>query len=193
MTDAQLIEKYLAGDIAGFNMLVKRWEKPLFNFAYRYVDDFELAKDITQQVFIRIYKGLKKMKEHNKFSSWVYTIATNLCKDEVRRIKKKKLDYIDENNENYDKFVEEASSRPDAKVNQQQLQQLIKQALQIIPEEQRVVIIMKEYQGLKFIEIAEALGESINTVKSRMYYGLNALKTVFEKRNITREVLQYEM
>lgn len=197
MEDAQLIEKFLNGDHSAFNTLVWRWEKPVFHFNYRYLGDFELAKDITQKVFIRIYKNLKKLKEHQKFTSWMYQIAANLCKDEIKRIKRQNsvsIDAIKENNsENVYDLVDHDTNQPDTKVNQQQIEHIIKQALQSIPEEQRIVIIMKEYQGLKFKEIAEALGEPINTVKSRMYYGLNALRKVFVRWNLDEEVLRYEM
>lgn len=193
MTDTQLIEKYLSGDISSFNTLVWRWEKPLYNFIYRYIGDLETSKDVTQKVFIKIYKNLCKLREHDKFSSWIYQIAANLCKDELKKISKKNSISFDDINENDCNLVEESTTQPDAKLNQIQLEQLIKQALQFIPEEQRVVIIMKEYQGLKFTEIAEALGEPLNTIKSRMYYGLNALRKVFDRWNINKEVLQYEM
>lgn len=194
MTDVQLIEKYLSGDVSSFNTLVWRWQKPLFNFIYRYIGDFELAKDVTQKTFIRIYKNLCNLKEHNKFSSWIYQIAANLCKDELKRLRKNNsisIDYIMENN-NYN-LIEASTTQPDDELNQDQVGKLIRQALQMIPEEQRVVIIMKEYQGLKFAEIADILDEPLNTVKSRMYYGLNALRKVFNRWNINKEVLQYEM
>jgi len=197
MTDKQLIQNYLSGDdISSFNQLVKRWEKPLFNFIYRYIGDMEIAKDIAQKVFIKIYQNLRKLKEPDKFSSWCYSIASNLCKDEIKHQKRKNsifIESIDDKNENTYPIPKEPLNNPDNFVNQLQLQQLLNQALQSIPEEQRVVIIMKEYQGLKFIEIAEVLGEPINTVKSRMYYGLNALKKVFDLWQINKEVLQYEM
>ena len=196
MTDVQLIEEYLSGDISSFNILVKRWEKLIYNFVYRYIGDLEIAKDVTQNVFIKIYQNLYKLKEHDKFSSWTYTIAANLCKDEIKKMRRKSsvpIDCIKEKNENDYNLVEDSSAQPDAKLNQVQLEQLIKQALQAIPEEQRVVIIMKEYQGLKFNEIAQTLGEPLNTVKSRMYYGLNALRKVFDCWEIKKEVLHYEM
>jgi len=193
MTDAQLIKKYLDGDMASFNTLIWRWEKPLYSFIYRFIGDPELAKDITQKTFIRVYKNLSTLKEYDKFKSWCYQIAANLCRDELKKLKKKSplpLDCLTENDHN---LVEDYQAQPDMKMNQQQLKEIIKKALKEIPEEQRIVIIMKEYQGLKFIEISEALGEPINTVKSRMYYGLNALRKVFERWNLNKEVLQYEM
>lgn len=197
MNDVDLIKKFLSGDIGGFNTLVWRWEKPLYNFALRYLGDSELAKDVTQKVFIKVYKNLKSLKDPGKFSSWAYQISSNLCKDEFKRVQKHKsisLELMMENQDGHNFDLADSSfSDPSSDLNQVELEQLIKKALQAIPEEQRIVIIMKEYQGLKFNEIAEALGESINTVKSRMYYGLNALRKVFDRWNINEEVLQYEV
>ncbi|MBN1155140.1 sigma-70 family RNA polymerase sigma factor [candidate division KSB1 bacterium] len=197
MTDAQLIEKFLAGEISGFNTLVWRWEKRMFNFIYRYLGDFELSKDVSQKVFIKVYKNLRHLKSPEKFQSWIYQVAANLCKDEIKSLKRRSaisIESIQENNteSNYN-IVQPEKGQPDTNLNHVELQELIKQALQVIPEEQRVVIIMKEYQGLKFVEIAEVLGEPLNTVKSRMYYGLNALRKVFDRWNISKEVLQYEV
>ncbi len=193
MTDAQLIEKFLSGDISSFNTLVWRWEKPIFNFVYRFLGDAETSKDITQKVFIRLYKNLSKLKDQTKFSSWIYQIAANLCRDELKSLKRKRTLSIESINEAHNDLIEDLNYQPDEEVNQLQLRSLINDALQSIPEEQRIVIIMKEYQGLKFIEIAEALGEPLNTVKSRMYYGLNALRKVFKRWNINQEALRYEM
>jgi len=197
MTDAQLIEKFLAGEISSFNTLVWRWEKRIFNFIFRYMGDYEISKDVCQKVFIKVYKNLKHLKSRDKFQSWIYQISANLCKDELKSMKRRaslSIDTIQENNSegNYN-LVEQDRGQPDENLNNVELQELIKRALQEIPEEQRVVIIMKEYQGLKFVEIAETLGEPLNTVKSRMYYGLNALRKVFDRWNITKEVLRYEM
>ncbi|MEE4312803.1 MAG: sigma-70 family RNA polymerase sigma factor [candidate division KSB1 bacterium] len=197
MNDADLIKKYLDGDINSFNTLVWRWEKPLYNFSVRFLGDTELAKDVTQKAFIKAYKNLKGLKDPSKFSSWIYQITSNLCKDEFKSMKRHQsisLELMMENHKDH-RFDLADSSLPDpsADMNQIELEELIKRALQSIPVEQRIVIIMKEYQGLKFAEIAETLGESINTVKSRMYYGLNALRKVFNRWNINEEVLQYEM
>ena len=199
MTDTQLINHILNGDHSRFNTLVWRWEKPLYNFILRYLGNKELARDVTQKVFIRVYKNLTKLRDPAKFSSWIYQIASNLCKDEVKKMSHRdfiSLDLIQENNENEgyrlpDQLKEMESSLPDAKLNQKQVSSIIQKALQQLPEEQRVVILMKEYQGLKFREIA--LNQPLNTVKSRMYYGLNGLRKIFEQWQITEEVVNYEM
>jgi len=95
-----------------------------------------------------------------------------------------------------DQVPELATSRlssPDSFAHRRGVRELLNEALQSIPEEQRVVVVMKEYQGLKFWEIAEVLKIPINTVKSRMYYGLNALKKVFDRWNIDEEMVRYEL
>jgi len=201
MTDTQLITHILSGDRSRFNTLVWRWEKPIYNFILRYLGNKELARDISQKVFIRVYKNLNKLREPTRFSSWIYQIASNLCKDEIKKMSHRdfiSLDLLQENNENEgyrlpDELHESEYFQPDAKLNQKQISNIVQKALQQLPEEQRVVIIMKEYQGLKFREIAEALNQPLNTIKSRMYYGLNGLRKIFEQWQITEEVLNYEM
>lgn len=201
MTDAQIINYILNGDRSRFNTLVWRWEKPLYNFILRYLGNKELARDVSQKVFIRVYKNLNKLRDPNKFSSWIYQIASNLCKDEIKKMSYRdfiSLDLIQENNENDgyrlpDQLRDSEQSLPDAKLNQKQISNIVQKALQQLPEEQRVVIIMKEYQGLKFKEIAETLNQPLNTIKSRMYYGLNGLRKIFEQWQITEEVLNYEL
>lgn len=201
MTDNQIINLILNGDRSRFNSLIWRWEKPIYNFILRYLGNKELARDATQKVFIRVYKNLNKLRDPAKFSSWIYQIASNLCKDEIKKMSHRdfvSLDLIQENNEHDgyrlpDQLQEAEQSLPDAKLNQKQISNIVQKALQQLPEEQRVVIIMKEYQGLKFKEIAEALNQPLNTIKSRMYYGLNGLRKIFEHWQITEEVLNYEM
>lgn len=200
MSEMDLIEQMMRGDRERFNLLVWKWEKPIFNFALRYLGDYESAREVTQKTFIRVYKNIGKLNHAEKFSSWIYQIAANLCKDELKKRTNRdflSIDMIQQNSENGHRMPEELielkRDNPEAIVNQKQIGAILQKALNQLPEEQRVVIIMKEYQGLKFREIAEALGEPINTIKSRMYYGLNALRKIFEKWNITEEVLSYEV
>jgi len=181
--------------------MVWRWEKPIYNFILRYIGNKELARDVTQKVFIRVYRNLKKLRDPTKFSPWIYQIASNLCRDEIKKMNHGhfvSLDLIQENSENggYQLPQELHDSQhlsPDDRLNQKQISNIVQKALQQLPEEQRIVIIMKEYQGLKFREIAEALQQPLNTIKSRMYYGLNGLRKIFEKWQITEEVLDYEL
>lgn len=198
MTDEMLIKRFLQGEVAAFNTLVWRWQKPIFNFIQRYIGNPELARDLTQNTFIRSFKSLAKLRDHAKFSTWLFQIAVNLCRDEIR---KNKANPVSINSFNQDEDNAEASSAliasaegdPMINLNKNDLTAILTRALQAIPEEQRVVIIMKEYHGLKFSEIAQILQVPVNTVKSRMYYGISALGKVLKDWKISQEDLLYEL
>ena len=199
ISDEQLIARFNGGDVEAFNTLVWRWQRPIYNFVHRYVGRSEDSKDVTQRVFIKVHRNLRTLKDAAKFSSWIYQIALNLCRDEAKskyRTSVQSLDQIQET-KNFDVSSETdesgySISDPGATLERTELRALLEQALEMIPEEQKTVVIMKEFQGLKFIEIAEILDLPVNTVKSRMYYGLSALKKVMDKWNIKMETLQNE-
>lgn len=199
MTDAVLIEQYLNGNVQAFNTLVWRWQSPVYNFVLRVIGNSEQAKDITQATFIRVFKDLKKLKDKEKFKSWLYRIAMNLCLDEIKKMKKRKLVYLnsefDYGNDSLSPFQipDDENKTPESLMQHNQIKYILKEALQQIPEEQRVVVIMKQYQDLKFTEIAQILKEPVNTVKSRLYYGLKALKKHLEGSSLNKEVLFNEM
>ncbi|MFQ5824701.1 MAG: RNA polymerase sigma factor [bacterium] len=200
MTDLELIKKFLDGEVNAFNTLVWRWQKSLYNFILRYVGDREEAKDLCQKTFIRVYQNLRRLRDPKKFSSWIYQIAINICRDELKRHGRNNtfsLESLQEKNNGQTNQITEMvtnpTTNPDVAVINLDLRDLLHRALREIPEEQRLVIIMKEYQGLKFTEIADILQTSVNTVKSRMYYGLSALKKVFNKWKINEEMLKYEV
>ncbi len=186
MNDAELIAQFRAGQIAAFNTLVKRWECPIYNFVLRYVGNRDDARDLCQQTFIRAYKSMRRLRDPDKFTSWIYQIALNACRDAGRRRSLVSLDTLATP-------IADTSSPPDALIHEQSVRDLLNRALQNLPEEQRVVIIMKEYQGLKFTEISETLKVPINTVKSRMYYGLSALKKIFDRWHISEDMVRYEL
>jgi RNA polymerase sigma-70 factor (ECF subfamily) len=163
------------------------------------VGNEDMAKDICQITFIRTFKQLKRLKDPEKFSAWIYRIALNLCRDEFKRRKSHRLTYLEDiltldEESNYKKQLPDKSSEtPDNWINQRQIGELLNHAMQALPEKQRVVIIMKQYQGLKFHEIADILKEPINTIKSRLYYGLRSLRKILEESKLTKEVLLNEM
>ena len=200
MTDAQLITRFHDGKVDAFNTLVWRWEKNLYNFILRYVGDREEAKDLCQKTFIRVYRNLPRLRDPQKFSAWLYQIAVNICRDELRKRRRRPMCSLESLQESEDgqpnptlEMAAPSSTHPDAVVQDLDLRDLLNRALQAIPEEQRVVIIMKEYKGLKFAEIAEVLQTPLNTVKSRMYYGLSALRKILDQWNIDEEMVRYEV
>ncbi len=201
MNDTDLIYRIIEGDRTGFNLLIKKWEKRIYNFVFRYLGSRDAAMDVTQKTFLNTYRNISRLKDPGRFRSWIYQIASNLCRDELGRMKKRdmvSLDVIQESHETKGtrlprEFVEKDKDQPDEKLSSKQLTSIIKGALAELPEELRMIVIMKEYQGLKFREIADALDEPVSTIKSRMYKGLILLREIFENQKITREVLNDEV
>ncbi len=184
--DKELIRQFQSGHIHAFNSLAERWHKPLHRFAQRFFADEDQAADVAQQTLIRAYQKLNQLEKPETFSAWIYRIAKNLCIDQKRKNGRDRLASYDEL-----KSAESTAdnTQPERVVEKSELGRLVEKALLAIPAEQRAVIILKEFEGLKFREIAEVMQEPENTVKSRMYYGLKALRKVFKTWNIEKEVL----
>ncbi|MBT4496196.1 MAG: sigma-70 family RNA polymerase sigma factor [Gemmatimonadetes bacterium] len=199
MNDADLIARFLQGQVTPFNTLVWRWQDRLFNFVLRYVGNREEARDLCQQIFIRAYRNLGNLRDPERFSTWLYQIALNTCRDQQRRQQRHpnlSLDHFEEEHGQPHPALKGTASQPpptDARTHEQDLRDLLSRALQTIPEEQRVVVVMKEYQNLKFTEIAAVLETPINTVKSRLYYGLKGLRKIFDQWGISEENIGYEL
>lgn len=190
MNDAQLVEEFRGGDIGAFNTLVDRWQQRIHRFAFRYFSSHDEAMEITQKTFIKAYKKLHTLDDAEKFPAWIYRIANNLCLDETKRAGRKRSAPMEALGPH--PVANSIAENPARTIQQQELGSILQQALNQLPPEQRIVVIMKEYEGLKFREIAEILDEPENTVKSRMYYGLTSLRNIFEKWNIEMEALNYE-
>lgn len=199
MTDAALVERFLNGDVNAFNTLVWRWETPMFNFINRNLGNRDAAKDVCQTVFIRTYKELHNLRDPERFSSWIYRIAHNLCLDEYKKRKKRRFVSLHDRDENDDvmpaigHLQDDSNKSPEESCHNQQIGEILKKMLMTLPEEQRVVVVMKQYQELKFTEIAEILDQPVNTIKSRLYYGLRALKKMLEASEYKKEVLLHEV
>ena len=199
MTDADLITRFRGGQVTAFNTLVWRWQQRLYNFVLRYAGNREASCDLCQQIFIRAYRSLEQLRDPERFSTWLYQIALNACRDQQRRDLRHpicSLDKIQEEDDRQHPLLQEPPGQPpapDTRVERRDLRDLLEQALHEIPEEQRVVVVMKEYQGLKFTEIAAILQIPVSTVKSRLYYGLKALKKIFDQWGISEENIGYEL
>lgn len=199
MTDGELIDQFVGGNLHAFNTLVWRWEKPIYNFILRYVDDAEEARDLCQTTFVKVYRNLHRLRDRERFRPWLYQIAVNLSRDALKKRRRSPVYSLDALRETSSDgkteiaTVPDTTHDPDRHVQQAEVVQWIRRALAQIPDEQRIVVIMKQFQGLKFTEIAEALDTPLNTVKSRMYYGLTALRKILEKWHIDQEAIGYDL
>ena len=196
MTDAELIRRFRDGESHAFNGLAGRWQPRLYNFILRQVGDREEVHDLCQKVLIKAHRSLRRLRDPGKFSTWIYQIAVNTCRDELRRRRRHptiSLESLENGADRRAGATANASARTDAGIHECELRDLLNRALQCIPQEQRTIVVMKEYQDLKFTEIAAIMKLPVNTVKSRLYYGLNNLRKQLDQWNITPETIDYEM
>ncbi len=178
-TDQYLLDLAVRGDADSFGRLVERWQSRVFGFILRYTGDREDARDLTQDTFAKAYQNLGRLSDPTSFPAWVYKIALNECRMRFRRSRKSKRVDLDEERETARAEVDEKT--PETAYRQTELQRVFRSVFEELPGEQRAVIVMKEYQGLKFREIAEILDVPLSTVKSRLYLGLKTLKVLVEK------------
>jgi len=179
------------GNQTAFSRVVKYWYPRIYNFAYKYFADHDAAMEVTQQTFITVHKSLVNLHSPEQFRSWLYRIATNECHQESRRRKRKKIFSFSfwQRDDEETTPVGDWAAEPDTESEKTEMTEYLLKALNQLPADQRMVVIMKEYEGLKFREIAVALNVSENTVKSRMYYGLENMRKMLEKWNITRDMI----
>jgi RNA polymerase sigma-70 factor (ECF subfamily) len=199
MHSDSLINSARNGDQAAQGKLVQLWYKRIYNFSYKFFTDHDLAMEVCQKTFISMCRNLQALQDIARFKSWLYKIAVNYCREEARKMKNSRSVPFDSVT-NYE--VEESprwegssmrQDNPELQFQQAELSEILQKALLELNAEQREVVIMKEFEGLKFREIAEVLNISENTVKSRMYYGLDGLKKILERNNITKETVGYEL
>jgi len=182
-TDEELVTRALGGDQHCFNELVRRWERPIYALAYRQIGRDEDARDVCQETFLRAYRALNGFRGQAKFSSWLYRIALNLCRDWLRRERRAPVVQPPEDVDLTDLAASrEPSETIEDRVARQDLSRLVERAMARLPEEQRTAIILKEYHGLTFQEIADLVGCPLSTVKTRLYQGLAILR-----RELARE------
>ena len=187
-SDDDLIHDLRAGNTDSLGILVARWEGPLFRFVYRLLDRKDDARDVCQETFLRILRKSDRFREGARFSTWMYQIALNLCRDHLRR-RRRWGAIIEEKIEASGELRPAAPSGahdPAEQLASRERSAAVALALAEIPPEQREVLVLKEFEGLKFREIAEILGCPESTVKSRMYYGLTGLKSALARRGIDR-------
>ena len=180
-SDNRLIARTLAGETEAFSVLVKRWERPIYSLSLRMLGKDEDARDACQEAFIAAFRNLSKFRGDAKFSSWMYRIALNACHTRLRNagIVKYSLDETDENGRQKDVVDKSAVSLSD-QLQLDERTQFVRRALQALPPEMRQVIVMKEYEEMTFVEIAEILHLPISTVKSRLYTGLQQMRLRLE-------------
>jgi RNA polymerase sigma-70 factor, ECF subfamily len=182
LSDEALLLQYIRGDEAAFVHLVRRYERPLFTFALRYLKAREPAREATQETFLRVVRRSREFRQNARFGTWIFSILRNLCIDELRRAKHRRHASIDDDRGApgaplVDRLPATGpAADPERALRSAVIQRDIESALGTLPPEQLEVFLLREIAGLPFREIAVATDTPENTVKSRMRYALERLQ-----------------
>jgi RNA polymerase sigma-70 factor (ECF subfamily) len=179
--DAVLMLRVKRGDRVAFAELVEKYKQPVMNLVYRTLHDEAEAEDLAQNVFLQVYKSAKRYESRAKFSTWLFTIARNLCLNEIRRRSRHPADSLEESHAEHEdqprqQFEDKSSTPPPEKLLHGELAQKIEEALAGLPENQRTAILLCRQEELSYEEIAQILGCSLSATKSLIHRGRETLK-----------------
>ncbi len=184
VTDEVLMTRYQSGDRTAFALLVRRHKTPVFNFILRQIRSSSVAEDITQDVFVRVVQNASEFRHSSRFSTWVYTIARNLCIDHLRKMALRRHPSLDQPSREAEDGPtlgertrdEHHGASVDRVAIGRELSAHIQRAVEDLPDDQREVFLLREVGNVPFKDIADMIGVSENTIKSRMRYALERLQ-----------------
>lgn len=173
LNDSEVVQRSLEGDHRAFSEIVTRYDLRLLNFVYRTIGDRERAQDLVQETFVRVYRHLQRFDQTKKFSTWIYTIASNLAKNELRNRSRNPLVLFQTIKKNWDADHrplewEDTQYKPDDLFRKRHLREKVEEAVKLLPEHHRIVFVLRELEGKTYEEIAEISGCNLGTVKSRL-------------------------
>ncbi len=179
LDDGQLVLEHLGGDAQAFGALVDRYQTRLLNFINRTIGDRERAEDLVQEVFIRVFRHLHRFDQTKKFSTWIYTIASNLAKNELRNRSRNPLVLFQTIKKNWDADhrplqFEDTTARPDDLYRKRFLKEAVDRCVGQLPGHHRAVFVLRELEGKSYAEISDITGCNLGTVKSRLNRARNS-------------------
>ena len=185
LDDSGLVQAHLRGDNRAFEVIVERYQVRLLNFVYRIVGDRERAEDLVQEAFIRVHRHLARFDRAKKFSTWIYTIASNLAKNELRNRARSPLVLFTTlapqwDDEERPLEFEDVNAQPDEEFRRRHLREAVDQSVAKLPAHHRDVFVLRELEGRSYEEIAEITHCNLGTVKSRLNRARNAFAEIIE-------------
>jgi len=183
--EKELVKRAQDGDVAAFEALIADYQKRIFSIAYRMIPNPDDAADLTQEVIVKIFKNLDKFQGSSKFSTWVYRIATNTCLDELKKTRRYTTYSLDKEIETEEGSLmgelPDNSPTPEQAAERKAVQTAVRIAIGRLGEEHKKVIVLRDLQGLSYEEIAEIIGCSVGTVKSRISRARENLKKILSQ------------
>ncbi len=185
LDDASLVSEYLAGQPRAFDAIVDRYQTRLLNFIYRTVGDRERSEDLVQEVFIRVHRHLARFDRSKKFSTWIYTIASNLAKNELRNRSRNPIVLFQTMTAGWDDEerpleFEDPTARPDDLFRKRHVRALVEQTVAQLPQHHREVFVLRELEGRSYEEIADITHCNLGTVKSRLNRARSSFAEIIE-------------
>ncbi len=180
-TDAALVAQAQGGDMHAFEELVRRYRNQVFAVAYRFVRGREDAWDVSQEVFVKAYRSLKTFRGEASFKTWVLRITANQCKD---HLKKRRLATVAFDDALEAGQVANTGFEPADEVQSQEIRRALEQALERLPLKHRTAFVLREYEGLSYEEMAQAMGCSLGTVMSRLHHARKKMRAALEQMGI---------
>ena len=169
LSDEILIKKFQEGDVGAYNQIVFRFKDRLLNFIYRFVNDLDLAEDLVQDTLLKLYTHKDSYQEIAKFSTWLYTIAANLARTELRKKKRRKTFSVTELSRDDREFIIASSDvDPSENLSSQNFEKSVQRALAELPDDFKTIIILRDIQELSYDEISKIVDVPLGTVKSRI-------------------------
>tara|TARA_Y100001960_G_C14540237_1_gene760508 strand:- start:36 stop:617 length:582 start_codon:yes stop_codon:yes gene_type:complete len=183
LSDERLIEKFQNGEVNAYNELVKRYKDRLLNFIYRFLNDIDRSEDLVQDTLIKLYTHKNSYKEVAKFSTWLYTIAANLARTELRKIKRRKTFSVSElSNDDREYIISSDASDQSEDYLTENFEKKIQNALVQLPDDFKTIIILRDIQELSYDEISKIVELPLGTVKSRINRGRLKLQKLLKKK-----------
>jgi len=182
-TDEQLIKKYQEGDVGAYNQIVYRYKDRLLNFINRFLNDVDRSEDLVQDTLLKLYTHKDSYKEIAKFSTWLYTIAANLARTELRKIKRRKTFSVTELSHDDREFIIKSTDVGPGEENfSQNFEKNVQRALAELPDDFKTIIILRDIQELSYDEISKIVEVPLGTVKSRINRGRVKLQQLLKKK-----------
>jgi len=193
--DAVFVRAVQGGDMAAFEQLVIRHKDKLFNMVYWLLGDYQEANDCAQDIFIKVFKAIKKFRFQSSFSTWLYRIAINTCKNRRKssayRWKKRTVSFENPENPNQDNpsyEIHSGFSSPENSLEKKERIMMIQKTVNALPQEQKRIIVLRDIQGLSYQEIADITGLNLGTVKSRLARARLDLKNRLNRTQIFADI-----
>lgn len=186
-SDEELMISYRDGDKGAFDVLYRKYERPVLDFIYRSIMSVDEAENLCQETFFRVVRARQNYEATAKFKTWIFQIALNLCRDRLRRLKHRNHLSLstpisqDHGAEELQGSIPNPSPNIEETVEKVKLNTLVQRAIASLPEREHLVVILKEYQGLKFLEISEIMDCPVGTLKSLNYRAHEKLKKILIK------------